>query len=73
MEFLKLVLMCIISTFIMCTMVHYSDYKFNTVKRCKDCKHYMSEVETRDDNGLYSLCSERYIQVNATDICDRYL
>lgn len=41
-------------------------------KKCRDCKYYMSEVETRTEKGAFSLCSERYISVMSTDICEKY-
>lgn len=41
-------------------------------KKCRDCKYYMSEIEIRTREGASSLCSERYISVMSTDICEKY-
>lgn len=69
-------LMSIPVTLIFSIIVAYDIHDFKrckgSKKKCKDCKYYMSEIETRSDKGVFSLCSERYISVMSNDICEKY-
>lgn len=75
MDLIVLTLMIIPITIILRIILLYNAYNDNRgcdKKKCKNCKYYMDEVETRTPEGLTSLCSERYISVMSTDSCEKY-